>query len=461
MPVRIPIPYKTSQTNATRVRSRLARDEAPPIRTMGEVFPDGEGIELLHDAATGRLTLLLFDGKKRCVAPRHETRGNAYLPAEIEPSFLQAITLPSTCTDYGSTLELFTAVRAPFSTYGFTEEVASPAAFFVFASWFPDCLPAAPYLCIAGPRPEAGLLLQLLACMVRHPLRLGEITRSALCSLPFDLQLTLLIDHEPTSRSAQSLLAASNERGAFIWGRGRLISPFSAKAVYRGPALNDGNLDSAPLQINVLPIRGRLPILDMTAQREIVENLQPMMQDYRCRNISKVCESSMDFPEFQSELRILGRVLGAGIVDAPALQADLEPLLRRFDELARAERWRDLRCVTIEALLFLTHSEKQIKVHVGKITQTLSTILKGRGESVSLEPETIGRIVRVLGFTPKRDSKGKAIHLSDRVRRRIHELARAYDVAAVQEGMALCQLCREILPASGCKAKVSNSVGFE
>jgi len=264
-----------------------------------------------------------------------------------------------------------------------------------------------------------------------------------------DLQLTLLIDDGPTSRSVRSLLAASNDRRVFISWKGKLINLFCAKAAYCGLALNDGNVDGTVLHINVPPSRGRLPILDANAQREITEKLQPKMQAYRCRNISKVRESSVDFPEFESKLRILARVLGAGIVDAPKLLADLKQLLSGFEDQARAERWRDLRCVTIEALLCHTHSRKEEKVHVGKVTQTANAILKGRGESAAFEPETIGPIVRLLGFTPKRDSKGKAIHFTDRVRRRIHQLARAYDVAAVQEGVAKCPLCREILSAAG------------
>jgi hypothetical protein len=445
---RIPRFRKTSHSKPAHARSRAARDALSPIRTLGELFPTGGGIDLLRDAATGGLTLILFNERDQFIASRHKSRGRDYLPAELEPSFRRAIILPSTCAEFGSTLALFAAVRASFTAYGFSEEVALTAGYFVFSSWFPDCLPAAPCLCVTGPRAEASLLLQLLACMARHPLRLGEIARSALCSLPFDLQLTLLIDHEPTSRSAWNLLAISNDRGALISWKNRLINPFCAKAIYRGLALDEDHFDGIALHINVPPSRGPLPILDAQAQREIAEKLQPQLQTYRCRNISKVRESRIDFPEFESPLRILGRILGAAIIDAPALQADLEPVLRGLEEGARAERWHDLRCVTIESLLSLAHFGGNEKVHIGQITLTAGAILKGRGETASFEPEIIGAIVRQLGFKPKRDNKGNAIHLSDQVRRRIHELARDYDVAAVQQGVAVCPLCLEILPAA-------------
>ncbi len=411
---------------------------------MGVWFPGGGGIELLHQPSDGRLTLLSFDGENRIVAPRLETGGHVYLPAQIEPSILRGITLPSACADFGSTADLFKAVREPFSNHGFREEVALPAAYFIFSTWFPDCSPTAPFLVIAGPKPEATLLLRLIGCMVRHPLRLAEVTRPALCCLPLNLQLTLLISDESASRSARSLLAASNDRGALISWQGGLIDLYCAKAVYRGLVLDDGKLHGTALQIHVPPFRGRLPILDANAQREITEKIQPWMEEYRCRNLAKVCESRFDVPELESRLRILARVLGASIVDAPELQAELAPLLRCSAQQARAERWRDPPCVTVESLLSFTHFDATAKVYIGEIAQKAIAILKWRGVAVSFEPETIGAIVRQLGFTPKRDNRGFAIYLDDRVRRRIHELAREYDVAAVQEGIAQCALCAEI-----------------
>jgi len=424
-------------------------DRRPVTWTTGEFFPDGRCIELLRDPKSGRATLLSYDGANSTIAPRVKTRGNVYLPAVLEPSFLRAITLPSPCTDFGSTLELFTAVRAPFTTYGFTEEAALPAAYFIFSTWFPDCLPAAPYLAITGPKPEAGLLLRLFECMVRHALLLADVTRSALCSLPVDLQLTLLIDDGPTSRSVRSLLAASNDRRVFISWKGKLINLFCAKAAYCGLALNDGNVDGTVLHINVPPSRGRLPILDANAQREITEKLQPKMQAYRCRNISRVRESRFDLAGLSSGSRILSRILGACIVDAPELQAGLETILQGQEEHSKAGCWTDLRCVAIEAMLYLGHVETERKIYVGKAAGTASTILRGRGETTPLSPEKFGGVLRFLGLTPQRDKKGFAIVLTDRVRRRIHELARDYDVPAVQERVARCPLCSEILSVAG------------
>ncbi len=422
-----------------------AHSEHSPIRTFGEVFPDGAVIELIQEAATKSLSLFLSDGKTRKIAPEVDFRGHVYRAADINHSILLATRFPSKCDGFESTAKLFTEIRNTFMSRGFAEEVALPATYSSFASWFPACLPAAPCLSISGPQAEARLFLVLLSCMVRHPLPLGEVTRASLCSLPMDLQLTLLIDQERISRSAWGLLSASNWRRAYIPWKGGLVNVFCAKAVYCGAKVIKNNFGDEALQINLTPSRGRLPVLDGRDQQKISERFQAKFLDYRCRNVMKVRESRCDFPELDSSIRILGRILGAPIVDAPELQANLAPLLREYQEGIRASKWLDLRCVTVEAILDHCHKEPGKRVHVGTLTDTVNRILKGRGERAKFEPEVIGGILRgQLGFSPERDSEGYYILLDNRVCRYAHQLAYGYDVAAVQEGIAECSHCSAI-----------------
>ena len=222
---------------------------------------------------------------------------------------------------------------------------------------------------------------------------------------------------------------------------------YCATAVYRADTLDHGLLGDATLQINLAPSRGRLPILEAKAKQEIAGELQPKLLAYRSRNIARVRESEFDLPGLASEIRILARILGACFVDAPELQAGLGPLLEEHNEKIRAEHWIDLHSVAIEALLFHCHSGEKELVYVGEITRTACTILKGRGESTPLKPRAMGPILRSLGLSPKRVTKGFIIQLADGVRRRIHRLARDYDVAAVQEGVARCPHCSEIAAA--------------
>ncbi|MGB9402106.1 MAG: hypothetical protein WCA98_01105 [Candidatus Acidiferrales bacterium] len=404
---------------------------------------------MIREAETGRILLMLFAAESQIVAPRVDAHAHIYVPAELEPSFLRAITLPSKIVDCGRTVEFFAEVRELFQAHGFSDEVSLAAAYFVFSSWFPEFSEVAPGISITGPRLEASLFLQLLECTVRHPLRLGEFTRSGICALPLELQLTLLVDQVELSASARSLLAASDHRGAYIHSHGTLVNPFCAKALYLGDALGAENFDNPMLHIRLSPSRGRLPVLEVSAKRAIATEFQGKLLAYRSRNISRVRESRFELSGFVSGTRILSRVFGSSIVDAPELQAGLEPLLKAQEDNDRVRRWTDMRCVAIESLLYHCHVEKQGKIYVGRATTTASAILSGRGETMLLSPEKFGRVLRLLGLTPQRDNKGFGISLTDRVRRRIHELARDYDVAAVQEGVAQCPLCTEVLSTAG------------
>jgi len=408
------------------------------------VFSDGACIELIQEAGTGRLCLLVCDGENRRIASEVEFRDRLYRPANINPSILLAMTLPSKCGHFESTAELFTASRELLMSRGFPEEVALTSTYFVFSTWFPEFLPIAPCLSIAGPRPEAALLLQLLGCLVRRPLPLGDVTRSGLCSLPMHLQPSLLIDQQRISRSAWELLSRSNQHTANVPRKDGLVNIFCAKAVFCEDAICAGNLGDGTFHINAPPSRGRLPILIATDKNEIATAFQSRFLAYRARNICKVRDSQCDFLEFDSRIRILGRVLGAPIVDAPELQADLIPLLRAYQAAIRASKLHDLRCVVIEALLLHCHEKSGEKLFVGQLTKDVNLILKGRGETTEFKPESIGTILRGQGFSPKRGSQGYGILLNESNRRFIHDLAARFGVAEAQEGARKCLHCAEM-----------------
>jgi len=414
-----------------------------PVPTAGEAFWDGATIELIGEAPTGPLYLMLSDGQNVRVARRVEFRSKIYHPLHIDPSILLAMRFPTKREHFGSTAELFTEMRQAFMSHGFSEDVALPTTYFDFATWFPELLPAAPCLLLTGPPAEARLLLELLGCMVRHSLLLGQIAKSDLCSLPMDLQPTLLINQVKNGGSACELMNISGHRCAFIPKNQRLVNVYCAKAIYLGENGECGNYGDSAIRIHLPSLGGRFPILDAKDKLEISRKFQSRMLDYRCGNILGVRQSIFDFPEFDSGIRILGRILGAPIVDAPELQADLHPLLRDCQERALEARSSNPHYVTIEALLFHCHKEPGEKVHVSKITKTVMAILKARGETTQITPEEIGKILRKHGFFPKRDADGSAIRLNDAACNNVHQLAHRFHLAALQQGQ--CSLCLQVL----------------
>jgi hypothetical protein len=343
------------------------------------------------------------------------------------------------CGQVESTVELFKAVCETLTDRDLPEKVALLTTYFCFSAWFPDCLPVAPCLLITAPRPEARFLLEFLACLVCHPLLLGRVTPEGLLSLPMDPRPTLLIDHERVSSSTWNLLRASNYPDTYVPSRGGLRNIYCAKAIYRGSEAADDNLDDSALRINLPPSRGRFPVLDAKDKRAIAEELQPKMLAYRHRNFAAVRDSHFDLPEFSSGIRILARVLGAPIIGAPELQADLAPLLREYYDETQVAQWLNPRCVLIEAALYYCHGGNGKTVYVGQVTRAANAILKGRGETIQLEAKQVGGILRRLGLIPNRNKRGFAIQLNDTACRHIHQLANSFDVTG--EAALTCPHC--------------------
>jgi hypothetical protein len=342
-----------------------------------------------------------------------------------------------------STVGLFTAIRELLTCRGLPEVPALLATHFVFSAWFADCLPVAPCLLITGPRPEGHLLLELLECVVRNPLPLVELTRSSFLRLTMKLEPTLLIDQEGITGSIWNLLRASNHRNAQVSLKDGPRKIYCAKAIYCGNEEGDDSLDDSMLRIELSPSRGPLPVLDEKDKLAIAKDLQPKLRAYRHRNLATVRASNFDVPEFTSAIRILSRILGAAIVDAPELQVGLRFLLQQYQEDAQARSWSDARFVVIEALLCHCH-RGQAKVHVGEIASTTNMIRTARGERTEVEAREIGAILGRLGLSSKRDSEGFAIPLDNAMRRHIHELGRRFDVITV-ELAARCSSCAKIL----------------
>lgn len=436
-----------SRSLATNSVSIGPASAAELIPTVGELLSDGNAIELVCDANRRQLNLLLSHGTNQKIAPQIDHGGKIYIPLRLEPSLVEAVMLPAQAVEYGSTSELFSTARELFTTHGFPDDVALAVTYHGFSTWFPDCLAAAPCLLIAGPRPEATLLLQLLGCLVRRPLPLIELSAAALASLPMQLYPTLLIDHELLSASKRRLLSASNNRQAFILRNRQFVNTYCAKAIYTGLISENNVSDEAILQVNLTPFSSNLPVLRPDDQQRIAGMFQPKLLMYRIRNIAKVRASTFDLPGLPSGLRLLAHVLGSCMVDAPELQHGLQSLLQNEDERSRAQRFRDSRCVAIEAALASCHTEKMKKAYVGKLTDTANAILRGRGQTRELIPNEMGDLVRALGFIPRRGSEGYAIELTDDVRRKIHRLARDYRVAAMEDGVVRCPYCAEVLKA--------------
>jgi hypothetical protein len=280
--------------------------------------------------------------------------------------------------------------------------------------------------------------------LARHALPLGQVTHGTLCAVPMDLRPTLLVDGTGISKSVMRLLSASNHHATHVVVRDAIVDLYCAKAIYVGNSSGKDDFDAGSLHIDLVSSHQAILILSLKEEKEISSAIQPKLLAYRCKNFVAARDSHFDLPDFPPELRILARVLGAGIVDAQELQAGLEAVLREDCEQIRSERWVNLPCAVIEAALSFCHEGDDEDVHVGTIAKRTATILAAGGAPAKLEAKGIGAILRSLGFSPKRNSRGFRIRLDEKARRLVHKLARDFDVAAIQENIALCAHCAAV-----------------
>jgi hypothetical protein len=418
--------------------------------TLGEFFPNGSSLDLLCKPESDHLQLVYFHDGKTSIDATIKVGDRVYAAAQIDRALVRATVFPSRVdASFRCATELFAGIREVFVQRGFSERVSDATAHFVFATWFPELLPIAPCLLISGPPLEANFLLDILECLVRRPLHFGELNRSVLGCLPFEFRPTLLLNLQSAGRKARELLRLSSRRGCQLARGTNVVTAFHSKAIYCGTALTNDDLGGGAIRIHLVPIRGHLPLLSPENQLPIADEFQPKLMAYRAAYHGAVSQSEFDAPEFTPETRILARVFGTCIVGSREVQAGLKNLLQICDEEARAEHWCDVRCVAIEALLAFCHTRPDAKIYVGEVTKSVDEIQQSRGEAGALDARRIGDILRSLGIHSKRDRRGFSIVLTEKMRRQVHELARDFEVAPLEEGAAPCSLCAELLAAPG------------
>ena len=445
----VPEPGHTALSDSSRID--------PTIEISDGVLPDGRTVDLIRDGSTGELKLLVFDGKNMEVAGSVRVEDRAFLPVTLDPSIQRAVTLPSQACDYEYTEGLFDATHEVFTGHGISEEAADAACYFVFGTWFPGRSFPASCLVITGPIPEAMLFVQLLGCLVRRGLHIGEIDSSGLRLVAEPLRPTLLIDGRRLSRHSLRLLSLSGPR-AYFPCKESVVDFALPKAIYLGVSpVSDFSPDFS-IHIHLLPSRESVTLLDDKTREQIIADFQPKFVDYRLRNLAAVRESVFDLSDIDSESRVMAQMLGTCIVDSEKVQAGIRRLFQHREYNLREGRWTDLTCVVIEALLAQCHDPWLLDespnnlsskdVYVNEIAKASEVILKGRGAPAELEPRAIGGILNRLKLYRTRDARGQRIVLNIGLSREIHFLAQNYQIESVRNPFPRCQLCREISEAN-------------
>jgi hypothetical protein len=347
--------------------------------------------------------------------------------------------------DFGTTGQLFNELRDFFSLHpGLPTNSVLKLTYFLFAICFSECAGIWPFAAVVSPDTVgSSLLLRMLTCVCIDPLQIGEVTLSAILSLPQSPRPSLLvIDQLASTRELERVLRIMSRPHSLVLRKGELHDLSFPTLVCTAEPLRDRWLLDQALEITLAPTRGPLPNFELQTLGESAGTLREKLLRYRERNLAKVRNSHCDTPQLVSPMREIASMLANSIVDDAALQRLVPMLLAPQDRDVRVRRTDSILAIEIEAAFLLSHEPKRRQALIGKITSIANGIFRERGEDIELDPREIGNHLRAVGlFSERLGSAGRGIRFTKEVRRNLHDLARAYDVRTIPTNP--CEFCAE------------------
>ena len=403
------------------------------------VLPDLMIEAIVDQSHPTQLRLHTWDGHKAATTPTVSFRGCTYTAAPVAAGLSRAARFPSSSKAFGTTAQLTSSMLKFLHRYAsLSPDAAALIAAFALSSWFAECFPVAPLLYLLGPDNEATLLLRLMGCLCRRPILLSAFDIAALGTLPRGLDPTLLVNQRDLGRRMTRVLLAANDRHfAIARGKGE-IHAYGAKAFASVPEF----ADSTGVRVSLSPAEERLPTLSDATEREIASDFQSKLLRFRMVNRQRVCDAEVDTRAFVPAMRGEVHAWLAPICDCPDLQKSVTRFLLQRSQDAQGDRLSNDQCVVAEAALFFCHKADREHFFIGELAETVNDLLRGRHDDRVLTDKKVGLLLRALGIHAERVVKGYKVSLTDGVREQIHRVAEAYEVVAVQDGVARCDHCR-------------------
>ena len=422
--------------------SRQQRHEGPGIPTHFQAFPDGTLIETVRDPARPEIfRLLISRDQTTIVADQFESGGKLYLPGMINPGLAKNLRPPSGIEPCRQPRDLLAEMFATLHPYvDVRDEDLRIICLFVLVSWFPDCLPIAPYLWLVGPLGSGkSTLLKLLQALCRRAFLIGDLTPASLYQLPGLLCPTLLFDENDfgdsqISRQTQRILRIGNSQGTSVIRNGRAFDPYCVKVLASRQPPPDAALGSRSIIIGMLPSRRPLMGLDDATRDRIAEKFQSELLMFRLQNFHSLhtcLDVSCRTENLTPRVKDIAQALARPLLGDVELETELIGTLEEHDRDARIQRTLEPEWLVLEALFSLCHarpccdllSPKVTAILVGGVAAEVNRVMADRGEDVRLSAKKTGLILRALDFRTKSLGKlGRGFELTIFFRQHVHRL---------------------------------------
>ena len=408
-------------------------------QTFGAALPNFMMEAVVDQISRTQLRLHTWDGRKAETTSTVSFDGYTYIAAPVATGLSRAVRFPSSSKAFGTATQLTSSMLTFLGRYASLAPAASALIVaFSVSSWFVDCFNVAPILYLLGPENEVTVLLRLMGCLCRRPILLSEVDIAALGTLPRDLNPTLLVNQRDLGRRMTRVLLAANERHfAIARGKGEIYA-YGAKTFASVPEF----ADATGIRVSLSPTPEALPTLTDAKEKESANEFQAQLLRFRMVNRQRVCDAEVDTQDFVPTMREEVRAWLAPMCDCPDLRKSVTSSLLQQSREVEGDRLSDDQCMVAEAALFFCHKPGAEYFFVGDLAEMVNALLKGRHEDRVLSDKKVGLLLRALGIHGQRVVKGYRIGLTNSLREQIHEVARAYQVLSVQDGVARCSHCK-------------------
>lgn len=420
---------------------KSGREENGVIPTAGVVFPDARALELIVDRSSNKARLLDYRAGGVSIRDRVKVGGRTYTPLPLTPAILRAVCFPQRAEGYGKLEKLFGRVTALISeNFAPLERDVRLIAHWQLATWFADVLPVVPSLVISSTSAaRISALFRLLRCGCRHGVRLAGLSSAVLRALPMGLHPTLFLDQARRSPTMREFLHASSDSGVFVIHFGGVENLRCATALV---ASEEDDTATEVVRVTLPPEDSRSPLLTEQQLAEITGELQPILLDYRLRNIRAVSQSNFDAPGLTTEFRSVARSLGAAVVGDPQLALGIVSLLASQDTDARARLASLPETAVVTVALALLHEGKFQKIFTADFAGLVNTALRANGEILEYSAEEVGWLLNRLGLFTRSIGGRRGLRFDREFSRNVHELAPRYGIRFLPASFPKCLDCQ-------------------
>jgi hypothetical protein len=173
----------------------------------------------------------------------------------------------------------------------------------------------------------------------------------------------------------------------------------------------------------MVPTGQKLPPLDTELLDQITNEFQAKLLGFRRANLGAARRLQFDASQFTFALRDLACGMAAATPGDPELQAEVFEMLQEQDAEIRSEQWIDPNVIAVEAVLVAYFESPGGVAYVSDLAEIAQEISRRRGGETTIDPGVFGKCLKDLGFTTKRDARGKKLHLTEAVRDRAEQFA--------------------------------------